>query len=88
MKNKQPQKPSLQPTPKLLPTMDELEEALKGVDLWEVGKPREVITEGRKDRRPWLKSPDPSQYPPWSNPKKKMFWFAIKLWHEFKWGNN
>ena len=74
------------PTPQLLPTMNEINEALKGVDLWEVDKPREVIAKGRKDRRPWLKPPDPSQDPPWDNPKKRMFWFIIKFWHEFRWG--
>ena len=89
MKKRTPSKKSSpKPTPQLLPTMDEINEALKGVDLWEVDKPREVIAKGRKDRRPWLKPPDPSQDPPWANPKKRMFWFVIKFWDEFRWGNN
>ena len=56
--------------------MDEVEEAMKGVDLWEVGKTRELIALGRKDRRPWLKPPDPSQDPPWENPKKSQINFV------------
>jgi hypothetical protein len=67
------------PTPRGLLTLGELDEAMKGVDLWEIDKPREVIAKGRKDRRPWLKPPDPSQDPPWDNPKKRMFWFIIKF---------
>ena len=87
MEEEKPSKESdSEPTPKQLPTMDEVEEAIKGVDLWEVGKTHELIASGRKDRRPWLKPPDPSQDPPWENPKKRMFWFIIKFWHEFRWG--
>ena len=44
------------PTPRGLPTMKEFREAMKGVDLWEMDKPPEVVTEGRKSRRPWLAS--------------------------------
>ena len=44
----------LKPTPRGLPTLDELDEALKGVDLWEMDKPPEVVAKGRKERRPWL----------------------------------
>ena len=89
MKKKNPTTESdSEPTPKQLPTMDEVEEAMKGVDLWEVGKTHKLIALGRKDRRPWLKPPDPSQDPPWENPKKRMFWFVIKFWDEFRWGNN
>ena len=46
----------LKPTPRGLPTLDELDEALKGVDLWEMDKPPEVVAAGRKIRRPWLAS--------------------------------
>ena len=42
------------PTPRGLPTMKEFREAMKGVDLWEIDKPPEVVAEGRKIRRPWL----------------------------------
>jgi len=74
------------PTPRGLPTPQEFRELMKGVDLWEMDKPPEVVAEGRKKRRPWLKPPDPSQDPPWENPKKRMFWFIIKFWHDFRWG--
>ncbi len=87
-KRKLSKKSPPKPTPRGLPTMKEFREAMKGVDLWEIDKPREVIAKGRKDRRPWLKPPDPSQDPPWANPEKKMFWFVIKFWHEFRWSNN
>ena len=87
MEEEKPSKESdSEPTPKQLPTMDKVEEAMKGVDLWEVGKTRELIALGRKDRRPWLKPPDPSQDPPWENPKKRMFWFVIKFFHELRYG--
>ena len=65
MKKKNPTTESdSEPTPKQLPTMDEVEDAMKGVDLWEVGKTHELIASGRKYRRPWLKPPDPSLDPP------------------------
>ena len=55
MKKRTPSKKfSPKPTPQLLPTMNEINEALKGVDLWEMDKPPEVVAEGRKIRRPWL----------------------------------
>ena len=55
MKKRTPSKKSSpKPTPQLLPTMNEINEALKGVDLWEMDKPPEVVAEGRKIRRPWL----------------------------------
>ena len=54
MKKRKLLKLSQKPTPQLLPTMDEIEEALKGVDLWEMDKPLEVIAKGRKERRPWF----------------------------------
>ena len=44
------------PTPRGLPTLKRLEELMKGVDLWEMDKPPEVVAEGRKSRRPWLAS--------------------------------
>ncbi len=43
-----------EPTPQGLPTLDRLDELMKGVDLWEMDKPPEVVAEGRKKRRPWL----------------------------------
>jgi len=54
MKNKKLSNPAPKPTPQQLPTLDELDKALRGVDLWEVGKPSEVVARGRKERRPWL----------------------------------
>jgi len=55
MKKRTPSKKSSpKPTPRGLPTMDEPDEALKGVDLWEMDKPPEVVAQGRKERRPWL----------------------------------
>ena len=56
MKKRKLFKPSPKPTPRGLPTLDELDEALKGVDLWEMDKPPEVVAQGRKERRPWLAS--------------------------------
>ena len=47
-------KSSLNPTPQGLPTPQEFRELMKGVDLWEMDKPPEVVAEGRKIRRPWL----------------------------------
>ena len=44
------------PTPRGLPTMKQFREAMKGVDLWEMDKPLEVVAQGRKERRPWLAS--------------------------------
>ena len=59
MKKRTPTKKSpLKPTPRGLPTPDELDEALKGVDLWEMDKPPEVAAQGSKERRPWLASKD------------------------------
>ena len=58
MKKKKLSKSSPKPTPRGLPTLDELDEALKGVDLWEMDKPPEVVAQGRKERRPWLASID------------------------------
>ena len=45
---------SPKPTPRGLPTMKQFREAMKGVDLWEMDKPPEVIARGRSIRRPWL----------------------------------
>ena len=42
------------PTPRGLPTMKQFQEAMAGVDLWEMDKPPEVVARGRKIRRPWL----------------------------------
>ena len=53
-KRKLSKKSPPKPTPRGLPTLDELDEALKGVDLWEMDKPPEVVAQGRKERRPWL----------------------------------
>ena len=53
-KRKLSKKSPPKPTPRGLPTLDELDEALKGVDLWEMDKPPEVVAKGRKIRRPWL----------------------------------
>ncbi len=33
-------------TPRGLPRLDRLDELMKGVDLWEIDKPREIIAEG------------------------------------------
>ena len=54
MKDNKSPKPLPKPTPKQLPTLSDLDRILRGVDLWEVGKPREVVVKGRKERRPWL----------------------------------
>ena len=54
MKSKKSPKTSPKPTPKQLPTLSDLDRILRGVDLWEVGKPPEVVAKGRKERRPWL----------------------------------
>ena len=54
MKNKKSPKPYLKPTPRGLPTMERFRELMKGVDLWEMDKPPEVVVKGRKERRPWL----------------------------------
>jgi hypothetical protein len=51
-------KSSPEPTPPLLPTLDEIEAALKGVDLWEMDKPPEVVAQAWKERRPWFASKD------------------------------
>ena len=53
-KRKLSKKSPPKPTPRGLPTMKEFEEAMKGVDLWEMDKPPEVVARGRKIRRPWL----------------------------------
>ena len=58
MKKKKLSKSSPKPTPRGLPTLDRLDELMKGVDLWEMDKPPEVVAEGRKNRRPWLTSKD------------------------------
>jgi len=58
MKKKKLSKSSPKPTPRGLPTLDRLDELMKGVDLWEMDKPPEVVAEGRKNRRPWLTSRD------------------------------
>ena len=39
---------SPKPTPRGLPTMKQLREAMAGVDLWEMDKPPEVVARGRK----------------------------------------
>ena len=57
MKKRTPTKKSPpKPTPRGLPTLDRLDELMKGVDLWEMDKPPEVVAQGRKERRPWLVS--------------------------------
>ena len=56
MKDKKSPKTSPKPTPKQLPTLDDLDNILKGRDLWEVDKPPEVVARGRRERRPWLAS--------------------------------
>ena len=56
MKDKKSPKPSPKPTPRGLPTMERFRELMKGVDLWEMDKPPEVVAKGRKERRPWLSS--------------------------------
>ena len=43
-----------EPTPPGLPTIQRFRELMKGVDLWEMDNPPEVVAEGRKKRRPWL----------------------------------
>ena len=53
-KRKLPKKSPPKPTPRGLPTMKQFRELMKGVDLWEMDKPTEVVAEGRKSRRPWL----------------------------------
>ena len=59
MKKRTPtKKSSPKPTPRGLPTLDRLDELMKGVDLWEMDKPPEVVAQGRKKRRPWLASKD------------------------------
>ena len=55
-KRKLSKKSSPKPTPRGLPTLDRLDELMKGVDLWEMDKPPEVVAQGRKERRPWLAS--------------------------------
>ena len=37
-----------------LPTLNELDKALRSMDLWEVDNPPEVVAKGRRERRPWL----------------------------------
>ncbi len=54
MKDKKSPNPSPKPTPKQLPTLKDIDRILRGVDLWEVDKPPEVVAKGRKERRPWL----------------------------------
>ena len=54
MKDKKSAKPFPKPTAKQLPTLADVDRALRGVDLWEVDKPPEVVAKGRKERRPWL----------------------------------
>ena len=54
MKDKKSPKLSQKPTPKQLPTLSDLDRILRGVDLWEVDKPPEVVAKGRRERRPWL----------------------------------
>jgi len=54
MKNKKPSNTVSKPTPKQLPTLSDLDRILRGVDLWEVDKPPEVVAKGRRERRPWL----------------------------------
>ena len=54
MKNKKSSNPAPKPTSQQLPPLDQIDKALKGVDLWEIGKPPEVVARGRRERRPWL----------------------------------
>jgi hypothetical protein len=56
MKDKKPLKTVPKPTPRGLPKMEHFRELMKGVDLWEMDKPPEVVAKGRKERRPWLSS--------------------------------
>ena len=59
MKKRTPtKKSSPKPTPRGLPTLKQLDELMKGVDLWEMDKPPEVAAQGRKERRTWLASKD------------------------------
>ena len=58
MKKKKLSKSSPKPTPRGLPTLKQLDELMKGVDLWEMDKLPEVVAQGRKERRPWLASID------------------------------
>jgi len=59
MKKRTPtKKSSPKPTPRGLPTLDRLDELMKGVDLWEMHKPPEVVAQGPKKRLPWLASKD------------------------------
>ena len=80
-KRKFSKKSSPKPTPRGLPTMDEFQELMKGVDLWEMDKPPEVVAEGRKKRRPWLNYPTL----PSSNIKLKKSWYIIKFLRHYKW---
>ena len=57
-KRKLSKKSPPKPTPRGLPTLDRLDELMKGVDLWEMDKPTEVVAQGRKERRSWLVSKD------------------------------
>ena len=52
-KRKLSKKSPPKPTPRGLPTLKRLNELMKGVDLWDMDKPPEVVAEGRKSRRPW-----------------------------------
>ena len=54
MNGKKRLKPAPKPTPRGLPTMKHFREMMKGIDLWEMDKPPEVVERGRKVRRPWL----------------------------------
>tara|TARA_Y100001934_G_C11774311_1_gene505213 strand:- start:96 stop:272 length:177 start_codon:yes stop_codon:yes gene_type:complete len=56
MNDKKHLKPGPKPTPRGLPTMKQFREMMKGVDLWEMDKPHEVVAQGRWERRPWLAS--------------------------------
>ena len=51
MKKRKISKSSPKPIPRGLPTMKRLREVMKGVDLWEMDKPPEVVARGRKIRR-------------------------------------
>jgi len=53
-KRKLSKKSPTKPTPRELPTMKRFRELMKGVDLWEMDKPPEVVARGRRIRRPWL----------------------------------
>ena len=53
-KRKLPKKSPPKPTPRGLPTMKQFRELMKGVDLWEMDKPPEVVSSTRAKDTPTL----------------------------------